>query len=102
MPIALLERIVILLRDQQLTPPQLLALAERFGGIGEYPLGNAPARVPAGAADPLRAHDRVNFGDIWPPDGACLERAALAPGMATRAAVVKPGRLAGAEVPHLE
>jgi taurine dioxygenase len=90
----LLEHVVIFLRDQQLAPPQLLALAERFGGR-RIPAGQGPAGRRAGAADHQRPHDRVNFGAIWHSDTAYLERAAHATGMATRAAVVKAADACG-------
>ena len=38
---ALLEHLVIFFRDQELSPPQLLALAERFGEPVEYPSSRA-------------------------------------------------------------
>jgi hypothetical protein len=95
-PTALLERIVILLRDQQLTPSQRLALAERFGGIGEYPWGKALPACPL-VAPMLRGRTTGSTSAIRPSDSACLEQ-----GWPLRRQWSRPARLADAEVPHLE
>ena len=74
---ALLEHVVIFFRDQELAPPQLLALAERFGEVIEYPLVKGLPECPLVLPVIKEPHERVNFGGIWHSDTAYLERPAL-------------------------
>jgi taurine dioxygenase len=74
---ALLEHVVIFFRDQQLTPAQLLALAERFGEAAEYPLIKGLPECPLVLPVIKEPHERVNFGGIWHSDTTYLERPAL-------------------------
>jgi taurine dioxygenase len=74
---ALLEHVVIFFRDQQLSPPQLLALAERFGEPAEYPLIKGLPECPLVLPVIKEPHERTNFGGIWHSDTAYLERPAL-------------------------
>ena len=74
---ALLEHVVIFFRDQQLAPRQLLALAERFGEVAEYPLVKGLPECPLVLPVIKEPHERVNFGGIWHSDTAYLERPAL-------------------------
>jgi taurine dioxygenase len=74
---ALLEHVVIFFRDQQLEPRQLLALAERFGEVGEYPLVKGLPECPLVLPIIKEPHERVNFGGIWHSDTTYLERPAL-------------------------
>jgi taurine dioxygenase len=74
---ALLEHVVIFFRDQELSPPQLLALAERFGEPAEYPLIKGLPECPLVLPIIKEAHERTNFGGIWHSDTAYLERPAL-------------------------
>jgi taurine dioxygenase len=74
---ALLEHVVIFFRDQQLAPPQLLALAERFGAVGEYPFVKGLPECPLVLPVIKEPHERSNFGGIWHSDTAYLERPAL-------------------------
>jgi taurine dioxygenase len=74
---ALLEHVVIFFRDQQLSPPQLLALAERFGEPAEYPLIKGLPECPLVLPIIKEPHKRTNFGGIWHSDTAYLERPAL-------------------------
>src|SRR5467141_1485694 len=70
---AWLEHLVLLFRDQPLTPPQLLAFARRFGKTIEYPfvkgLEDYPDIIPVVKLE----HERVNFGGIWHSDTAYLD-----------------------------
>ena len=96
---ALLEPMMILFRDQQLTPPQLPALAERFGEVGAT---RSSRGCPSARWVPIieEPHERVNFGGIWfrtrPIPSAPRTRQGWPPGPQPS------GRLADAEGPHLE
>jgi taurine dioxygenase len=74
---ALLEHVVIFFRDQHLAPQQLLALAERFGEVGEYPFVKGLPECPLVLPVIKEPHERANFGGIWHSDTAYLERPAL-------------------------
>ena len=74
---ALLEHVVIFFRDQELSPKQLLALAERFGEPAEYPLIKGLPECPLVLPIIKEPHERANFGGIWHSDTAYLERPAL-------------------------
>ncbi|MGH6895569.1 MAG: TauD/TfdA dioxygenase family protein [Geminicoccaceae bacterium] len=74
---ALLEHVVIFFRDQELSPQQLLALAERFGEPAEYPLIKGLPECPLVLPVIKEPHERTNFGGIWHSDTAYLERPAL-------------------------
>ena len=74
---ALLEHVVIFFRDQELSPQQLLALAERFGEPVEYPLIKGLPECPLVLPIVKEPHERTNFGGIWHSDTAYLERPAL-------------------------
>jgi taurine dioxygenase len=69
---ALLDHLVIFLRDQKATPLQQLAFARRFGEPIEYPqlkgLPEAPLITPVIKLE----HERHNFGGIWHSDTTYL------------------------------
>jgi len=69
---ALLEHLVIFLRDQKVTPQQQVAFAKRFGQPIEYPqlkgLPEAPMITPVVKLE----HERHNFGGIWHSDTTYL------------------------------
>lgn len=71
---ALLDHLVIFLRDQKVTPQQQLAFAGRFGDPVEYPqlkgLPEAPMITPVVKLE----HERSNFGGIWHADTTYMER----------------------------
>ncbi|SJZ53453.1 taurine dioxygenase [Enhydrobacter aerosaccus] len=71
---ALLDHLVIFLRDQKVTPQQQLAFARRFGEPVEYPqlkgLPEAPMITPVVKLE----HERHNFGGIWHADTTYMER----------------------------
>ncbi len=75
---ALLEHIVIFFRDQELSPHQLLALAERFGEVVEYPLIKGLPECPLVLPVIKEPEERANFGGVWHSDTAYLERPAMA------------------------
>ena len=76
---ALLDHIVIFFRDQELAPPQLLALARRFGELVEYPFIKGLPECPLVLPIVKEPEERANFGGIWHTDTAYLERPAMAP-----------------------
>jgi taurine dioxygenase len=69
---ALLDHLVIFLRDQKATPHQQLAFARRFGEPIEYPqlkgLPESPLITPVIKLE----HERNNFGGIWHSDTTYL------------------------------
>ena len=69
---ALLDHLVIFLRNQKATPQQHLAFARRFGEPIEYPqlkgLPEAPMITPVIKLE----HERHNFGGIWHSDTTYL------------------------------
>jgi alpha-ketoglutarate-dependent taurine dioxygenase len=75
---AFLDHLVVFFRNQNLTPPQQLAFAQRFGEPMEYPhlkgLPDCPLITPVIKLE----HERVNFGGIWHSDTAYLERPPMA------------------------
>ena len=70
---ALLDHLVIFLRDQKATPLQQLAFARKFGEPIEYPqlkgLPEAPMITPVVKLE----HERNNFGGIWHSDTTYLQ-----------------------------
>jgi taurine dioxygenase len=75
---ALLEHLVIFFRDQELSPHGLLALAERFGEVVEYPLIKGLPECPLVLPVIKEPEERANFGGVWHSDTAYLERPAMA------------------------
>jgi taurine dioxygenase len=70
---ALLDHLVIVVRDQALTPQSLLALAARFGEPAEYPFVRGLDGFPLVTPVIKEPDDKVNFGGIWHSDTAYLE-----------------------------
>jgi taurine dioxygenase len=75
---ALLDHNVIFFRDQEFAPPQLLALAERFGEVVEYPFVKGLPECPLVLPIVKEPEERSNFGGVWHTDTAYLERPAMA------------------------
>jgi taurine dioxygenase len=75
---ALLEHVVIFFRDQRLSPHDLLALAQRFGEVVEYPFVRGLPECPLVLPVIKEAHERANFGGVWHSDTAYLEQPAMA------------------------
>ena len=71
---ALLDHLVIFLREQNVSPQQQLAFAKKFGEPIEYPqlkgLPEAPFITPVVKLE----HERSNFGGIWHSDTTYLEK----------------------------
>ncbi|USG62531.1 TauD/TfdA family dioxygenase [Sneathiella marina] len=65
---ALLEYLVIFFRDQDITPEQHLAFAERFGTPVAYPLVKGLEGFPEIIPVLKLEHETVNFGGLWHSD----------------------------------
>jgi taurine dioxygenase len=70
---ALLDHLVIFLRNQRLTPHQQLAFARAFGEPIEYPQLKGLPDCPLITPVVKLPHERVNFGGIWHSDTTYLE-----------------------------
>ena len=70
---ALLDHLVIVFRNQELTPEQFLAFAKCFGEPAEYPLLPGIAGFPMITEIVKQEHERSNFGGIWHADTTYLE-----------------------------
>jgi len=70
---AWLEHLVLLFRDQPLTPPQLLAFARRFGHTIEYPFVKGLEEYPDIVPVVKLEHEQINFGGVWHSDTAYLD-----------------------------
>src|SRR5262245_19724402 len=70
---AWLDHLVLVFRDQTLPPDRFLALARRFGPIGEYPFVKGIPGFPEIIPVIKLEHERVNFGGIWHSDTTYLE-----------------------------
>lgn len=71
---ALLDHLVIFVRDQSLTPAQFSAFARRFGEPIAYPLVKGLDDHPEIIAVAKLEHERVNFGGVWHSDTTYLEQ----------------------------
>jgi taurine dioxygenase len=72
---ALLENLVIFLRDQDGLPPErFLDFAQRFGEPVEYPFVKGIGGFPTIIEVAKLEHETVNFGGIWHSDTTYLER----------------------------
>ncbi|WP_421998171.1 TauD/TfdA dioxygenase family protein [Reyranella sp.] len=69
---ALLDHLVIFLRDQRATPQQQVAFARRFGEPIEYPQLKGLPEAPLITAVVKLEHERNNFGGIWHSDTTYL------------------------------
>jgi len=75
---ALLDYLVIFLRDQRLTPQHQLAFARRFGEPMAYPQLKGLPECPLITPVVKLPHERVNFGGIWHSDTTYLEHPPMA------------------------
>src|SRR5260370_7525832 len=69
---ALLDPLVIFLRDQKATPHQQLAFARKFGEPIEYPQLKGLPESPMITPVIKLKHERNNFGGIWHSDTTYL------------------------------
>ena len=70
---ALLENVVIFLRNQKLTPQQFLDFAKAMGEPIEYPFVKGLEGYPQIIEVKKLEHEKVNFGGIWHSDTTYLE-----------------------------
>lgn len=70
---ALLDHLVIFLRDQEMTSEQYLAFAEAFGTPVKYPLIDGIAGFPTITEIVKQEHEKSNFGGIWHADTTYLD-----------------------------
>src|ERR1051325_6572546 len=75
---AWLDHLVLFWRGQQLSPPQLLSLARRFGEPVEYPFLNGLDGFPEVTPVVKLEDERVNFGGLWHSDTTYLETPPMA------------------------
>ena len=75
---ALLDHLVIVFRDQRLTPPQQLAFARRFGEPMEYPQLRGLPECPLITPVLKLPHEQINFGGVWHSDTTYLARPPMA------------------------
>ena len=71
---ALLDHLVIFLREQNVTPPQQLAFARKFGEPIEYPQLKGLPECPMITPVVKLETERHNFGGIWHSDTTYLEK----------------------------
>jgi taurine dioxygenase len=74
---AFLDHLVIFFRDQELTAPQQLAFASRFGEPMEYPQLRGLPECPLITPVIKLENEHANFGGVWHSDTAYLERPPL-------------------------
>src|SRR6266542_6600445 len=70
---AWLDHLVIFFRDQELPSARLLALAQRFGQLIEYPFVKGIDGFPEITPVVKLEHETVYFGGLWHSDTAYLE-----------------------------
>ena len=69
-----LDHGVVFFHDQRLDPSDFVALARRFGEIGDYPFVSGLADHPEITEVIKHEHETVNFGGLWHTDTTYLER----------------------------
>ena len=70
---ALLDHLVIFVRDQDLDPERFLAFARRMGRVVEYPFVRGLEGFPEITPVVKLEHETTNFGGVWHSDTAYLE-----------------------------
>ncbi len=75
---ALLDHLVIFLRNQKIIPQEQLAFAQRFGRPMEYPQLKGLPECPLITPVIKLEHERLNFGGVWHSDTTYLARPPMA------------------------
>ncbi|MGK0170611.1 MAG: taurine dioxygenase [Gammaproteobacteria bacterium] len=70
---ALLEHLVIFIRDQDITPAEHLAFARYFGELSIYPFVRGLSDYPAIVEVRKEPSESANFGGLWHTDTSYLE-----------------------------
>ena len=70
---ALLQHLVIFIRDQDLTPERFLAFAKLFGTPVRYPFVRGIENYPEIIEVAKLEHERSNFGGVWHSDTTYLD-----------------------------
>lgn len=70
---ALLDHLVIFIRDQDISPAQHLAFARRFGETADYPMLTGLEGFPEIVEVVKLEHEQANFGGAWHSDTAYLD-----------------------------
>ena len=70
---AFLEHQVIFLRNQRLSPKELVAFAAKFGDIGYYPFVEGMEGQPEVTEVIKKEDETINFGGLWHTDTSYLE-----------------------------
>ena len=68
-----LEHLVVFFREQELSPAEYMAFAQRLGKPIEYPFVRGIEGFPEVIEVKKLEHEKVNFGGIWHSDTAYLE-----------------------------
>lgn len=75
---AFIKHHVLMIRDQHLTPPDLVRFARRFGPVGAYPFAQPIAGHPEVIAIIKEPEQTTVFGGIWHTDSAYLATPSMA------------------------
>ena len=75
---AFLDHLVILFRNQELTPQELLALSRQFGQPMEYPQLKGLPECPMITKVIKLESEKLNFGGVWHSDTIYLEQPPMA------------------------
>jgi taurine dioxygenase len=71
------DRMVLVFRDQEITPEQQVAFARRFGTVVPYPFLEGIPECPEVIEVLTRPEDSINFGGGWHSDTPYLEKPSL-------------------------
>ena len=71
---ALVEHHVLVIRDQELTPPEQIAFGRRFGELDTHPFVDGSAEFPEVIDIVTEADDKANFGGGWHTDVTFLDK----------------------------
>lgn len=70
----LVEHHVLVMRDQELTPPEQIAFGHRFGDLDTHPFVDGSAEFPEVIDIVTEPDDRANFGGGWHTDVTFLDK----------------------------
>jgi len=67
------KHLVLIFRDQSLSPQQLIQVAQHFGEIGRYPFVAGMDGFPEIVEVVKKEDEKINFGGLWHTDTAYLD-----------------------------